>query len=290
MRPVLSKRPALAASAALAALALLSSPPALAQTGGAAPKSGPSSDAKKSDKQQKDKDKAAAQKGSEADQRQTQEQAKKSEEPTADPAKAQPEEKEATRAVFVSGDIAFTRIDLGGISDNLAIDKEGANGLLYGFAAGLRLQNLRVGARWRVFDTTEYNLWSIAGTVGYGLPIRPLSPVFSANIGYVWDQKIQPGAFSSSLPPGTVLPPDVDLRGLLVGLDVNASYWITKFLRVGAFIGTDFFFLSRPKANLPGTIFPIDETFRDKPLYSETGSGISYTINLGLRGAFDIGF
>lgn len=288
MLPVLPKRHALVVAAACAALGLLSSTPAQAQTGGTAPKSGTTSDSKKTDKD-KQKDKAAAQKAPEADQ--TQEQAKKPEDPPADGA-AKPEEaeKEATKAVFFSGDLAFTRVDLGGISDNLAIDKEGANGLLYGFAGGLRLKNLRVGARWRVFDTSEYNMWSVAGTVGYGLPMRPLSPTISANLGYVWDQKIQRGAFSSSLPPGTVLPPDVELRGLLVGVDVNASYWITKFLRLGAFIGTDFFFLSRAKADLPASIFPIDESFRNKPLYTETGSGISYTINIGLRGAFDIGF
>lgn len=291
MLPVLPKKHALVASAACAAFALLSSTPAFAQqTGGTAPKSGTTDGAKKSDKDAKDKEKAAAQTNSQADQQQAGEQAKKSEPVEDAEKKAEEQEKEASRAVFVSGDIAFTRVDLGGISDNLAIDKEGANGLLYGFAAGLRLKNLRVGARWRVFDTSEYNLWSVAGTIGYGLPMRPLSPILSANLGYVWDQKIDQGAFSSSLPKGTVLPPDVDLRGLLVGIDLNAAYWVTKFLRVGAFIGTDFFFLSRPQASLPASIFPIDESVRNKPLYNETGSGISYTINVGLRGAFDIGF
>ncbi len=287
MVSVLTKRHALAVSAACAAFALLSSTPAHAQqTGGAAPKSGTATDSKKTDK-----DKAAAPTGSESDQKKAEEQAKKPDEPPADgEKKAEEEEKEAKRAVFVSGDIAFTRVDLGGISDNLAIDKEGANGLLYGFAAGLRLKSLRVGARWRVFDTTEYNMWSVAGTIGYGLPMRPLSPILSANIGYVWDQKIDQGAFSSSLPPGTVLPPNVEIQGLLVGLDLNAAYWITKFLRVGAFIGTDFFFLSRARADLPASIFPVDDVYKNKPLYTETGSGISYTINLGLRGAFDIGF
>jgi hypothetical protein len=170
------------------------------------------------------------------------------------------------------------------------LDKTGANGLLYGLAGGLRFRDLRIGARWRVHSTTEFDMWSVGGSIGYGLPLRPLTPIFTAIVGYVWDQKIERGTFSSSLPPGTVLPPDVDANGLLVGLDVNLAYWISSFLRLGAFIGTDFMFLSRQQAALPSTIFPITDEFKNKPLYSESGSSVAYTINLGLRGAFDVGF
>lgn len=200
------------------------------------------------------------------------------------------EEKEANRAVFVSGDLAFARVDLGGISDNLSFDKPSANGLLYGLAAGLRLKDIRIGGRWRVHSTTEFDMWSVGGSIGYGLPIRPLSPVFTAIVGYVWDQKIERGVFSGSLPPGTVLAPDVDVNGLLVGLDLNASYWVSHFLRLGAFIGTDFMFLSRQQAQLPASIFPIPDDFKNKPLYTDSGSSIAYTLNIGLRGAFDVGF
>jgi hypothetical protein len=200
------------------------------------------------------------------------------------------EEQESHRAVFVSADIAFTRVALGGISDNLSFDKPSASGLLYGLAGGLRLKDFRIGARWRVHSTSEFDMWSIGGSIGYGLPIRPLSPVFTAIVGYVWDQKIERGVFSSSLPNGTVLAPDVDLNGLLVGLDLNASYWVSHFLRIGAFIGSDFMFLSRQQAALPTSIFPITDEFKNKPLYTDSGSSIAYTLNIGLRGAFDVGF
>jgi len=276
-----SKRCAFGACIGLASL--LTAAPALAQTTPTKPAPA-KTDPKAANKDQK--------KASDADTQTAESQTKK--DATTDAAKPtddkEKEEKEANRAVFVSGDIAFTRVDLGGISDNLSFDKPAANGLLYGFAAGLRFKDLRIGARWRAFSTTEYDLWSIAGSIGYGLPLRPLSPVFSAIVGYVWDQKIERSAFSSSLPSGTVLAPDVDVNGLLVGLDVNASYWISSFLRLGAFIGTDFMFLSRQQAALPGSIFPITDEFKNKKLYTDSGSGIAYTINIGLRGAFDIGF
>jgi hypothetical protein len=282
-----SKRCAIGACIAVGSL--LSNAPALAQTGtgtgtGTGTKTAPSKpDAKKEPTKpagQSDPKTAAETQGPKKD-------VPVDAEKTDDKEK---EEKESSRAVFVSGDLAFARVDLGGISDNLSFDKPSANGLLYGLAAGLRFRDLRIGARWRVHSTTEFDMWSVGGSIGYGLPMRPLSPVFTAIVGYVWDQKIERGVFSSSLPNGTVLAPDVDLNGLLVGLDLNASYWLSTFARIGAFIGTDFMFLSRQKAALPTSIFPITDEFKNKPLYTESGSSIAYTLNIGLRGAFDVGF
>jgi hypothetical protein len=216
-------------------------------------------------------------------------------EPTAteDAAKKKEEEddeKESPRAIYFSGDLAFTRVDIGGLVNNLDFEQTAANGVLYGFAAGVRQKDMRYGLRWRVYDTTEYAIWTVAASIGYGLPLRPLSPVFSLNLGYAWDQKVQQGALRGSIPRGTILPPDVDLRGLVLGLDVNASYWITRFLRLGMFIGADFFLLHRLQANIPASIPPITPQERQHPLFTEDGLGLGYSLNVGFRGAFDIGF
>jgi hypothetical protein len=197
---------------------------------------------------------------------------------------------EAKRAIYFSGDLGITRSDLGTISNNLGFDRTAANGLLYGLAGGLRLKDLRFGMRWRVYDTTEFSLWTFALAAGYALPFRPLTPIFSAHLGYVFDQKVQPGLFRSALPEGTIIPPDVDLKGLLVGVDVNASYWITKFLRLGAFIGADLMVLHRAKAPFPPTLFGPTPEMAANPLYADSGSGVGLTVNIGLRGAFDIAF
>ena len=275
-----------AIGACIAAGSLLFTAPALAQTGtgtgtgtGAGTKAAPA----KPDPKKEPTKPAVEPKPAEA-------QAAKKDAPVDAEKTEEGEEKESKRAVFVSGDLAFTRVDLGGISDNTSFDKPAANGLLYGLAAGLRLRDLRIGARWRVHSTSEFDMWSVGGSLGYGLPLRPLSPVFTVIAGYVWDQKIERGVFSSSLPNGTVLAPDVDVNGFLLGLDLNASYWLSNFARIGAFIGSDFMFLSRNQAALPSSIFPISDEFKNKPLYTESGSSIAYTLNIGLRGAFDIGF
>lgn len=210
-------------------------------------------------------------------------------------AEAPPEKKEldtsveTAKAIYFSGDVGFTRSDLGALSNNTGLDRTAANGLLYGLSAGIRLHDLRFGLRWRVYDTTESSLWSFALSAGYALSLRPVTPIFSAHVGYIWDQSLQPGLFRGSLPPGALLPPDVDVKGLLAGLDVNLSYWVTQFLRLGVFAGADLMFLNREQAKLPQSIFGIPQEYSRLPLYSDSGSGVGLNINVGLRGAFDIG-
>jgi len=206
-----------------------------------------------------------------------------------DPPPAPAAEQEAKKAIYLSGELGATRAMLGALMNDLGFDKTGSNGVLYGLAGGLRYGNCRFGARWRVHDTTEVTLWTLALSTGYALPWRPISPIFSAHLGYVFDQTVQPGLFRSALPVGNVLPPNVDLKGAVFGIDVNASYWVTKFLRVGAFLGVDAMYLHREKAPPPQSLFGPTPELAGHPLYAGSGDGIGLNVNLGLRGAFDIG-
>jgi hypothetical protein len=199
------------------------------------------------------------------------------------------EEAEADKAVYFSGDLAFTRSDLGLLSDDLAFDKTGANGVMYGVSGGYRTKNLRLGLRWRVNDTTEFSLWSFAVSAGWALPMRPLTPILSAHLGYVFDQKIEPALIRSSLPPGNIIPPDVDVKGVVLGVDLNAAYWVTTAFRIGPFLGADLMFLHRAKASPAGSMFGPTPDFDVLPLYSESGTGFGLNLNGGIRGAFDIG-
>jgi hypothetical protein len=71
---------------------------------------------------------------------------------------------------------------------------------------------------------------------------------------------------------------------------VVASYWLTSFLRLGPFIGFDATILSRSQAEVPRAVTSIDAETRAKPLYTETGSGLGYMLNIGIRGTGDIAF
>jgi hypothetical protein len=206
--------------------------------------------------------------------------------------KAEEPEKESARAIYFSFDGGFARPDLGGFSNSLSFDKTSANGVTWSVGTGVRLKDIKLGARWRAFDTTEFDLWSVMLEAGYALPLRPVSPGISAHVGYIWDQKLQRPLFASSLPGSrqTVLDPSIDVTGVMVGAEVQAMYWLNKYIRAGGFVGFDMLFLNRSQASLPGTTSPVPEEIRVKPLYTDSGSGVGYVFSIGLRGAFDIGF
>jgi hypothetical protein len=245
---------------------------------------------------EKEKESAAAAAAAEEEKKRKTEEAEKKAEPETKPAEGSeskeldPEKEEPPKAVYISADIGITRADLAAILDDTSFDRTGAFGLLYGLGAGVRLKETRIGLRWRIYDTTEFTLWTIGASFGVGLPLRPLSPVVSVHAGYVFDQRIQAGVMRRSLPEGVVLAPDVDVKGLLAGLDVTASYWFTNFIRLGPFIGADLMLLHRSQATYPRSIFGTDAEIEAKPLYNESGSGLGLNVNIGLRGAFDIGF
>lgn len=192
-------------------------------------------------------------------------------------------------AIYASGELAVTRSDVGLIVDDTGFDRTGANGLAYALAAGYRKGDRRYGLRWTVHDTTELTLWSLALSAGYELPMKPLTPVLSAHLGYVFTRSMQAGLFRSSLPEGTVEPPTVRMRGALLGIEAEASYWLASYFSVGPFLGADLMLLSREKAELPRSIFGIPAELPDEPLYRESGTGLGVNFTLGVRGTFDVG-
>lgn len=212
------------------------------------------------------------------------------------PAPPPPEKKEwddtveAQKAVFITADLGYTRTDMSTIAaSSMAFDSGSANGLLLGLTGGLRLKDWAYGLRYRVYDASNFTLWTFSASVSYALKPRPVTPIIEGHLGYVFDQSIDRKVFESSLPEGTILPPDVDVKGLILGGEGSANYWLTTWFRVGAFIGLDFMFLSREKAPLPQSTFGPTPEVETLPLYKDSGFGIGVNINVGLRGSFEIG-
>jgi hypothetical protein len=210
----------------------------------------------------------------------------------ADPAapKADDSEKEGLRAVYISGDLGYTRPDVGALSNNTGFDKTAAGGLLAGIGIGYRWRELRFGARFRDTSTTQFNLWSLMGEVGYALPFRPISPFIFLHAGYMFDSGIQRSVVQSSLPETNALTPNVHLEGLVVGAELGASYWVTKFLRLGPFVGFDLTFLHRDQVDLPQSILPLSDQTKNNPLFSGSGNGTGYIFSIGIRATGDISF
>jgi hypothetical protein len=199
-------------------------------------------------------------------------------------------DKEAPRAIYLSGELGFTRADIGGITDTFAFDKTGANGLVAGLGLGYRYKALRIGARFRDASTTEYSLWSLMGEVGFGLPFKPLTPIIFIHAGYIFDEGVERSVVASSLPRANVLTPNIELNGLVLGAEVYAAYSVTKVFKVGPFLGADFTFLHRAQPSPPQSLQPIDDNTGSNALFGDSGSGIGYMLNLGVRATGDITF
>ena len=207
----------------------------------------------------------------------------------AEPAAAAETEKEDRRAIYLSGELGFTRADIGGFSDTFAFDKTVANGLVAGLGIGHRYKALRIGGRFRDASTTEYSLWSIMGEVGFGLPLKPLAPIVFIHAGYIFDEGVERSVVASSLPRSNVLTPNIELNGLVLGAEVYGAYSVTKTLKVGPFLGLDLTFLHRAQPSPPQSLQPVDNA-GSSALFGDSGSGIGYMLNLGVRVTGDIAF
>jgi len=207
----------------------------------------------------------------------------------AEPAPTAETEKEDRRAIYLSGELGFTRADIGGLTDTFAFDKTGANGLVAGLGVGYRYKALRIGGRFRDASTTEYSLWSIMGEVGYGLPFKPLTPIVFIHAGYIFDEGVERSVVASSLPRTNVLTPNIELDGLVLGAEVYGAYSVTKFFKVGPFLGLDLTFLHRAQPSPPQSLQPTDRA-ASSALFGDSGSGIGYMLNVGLRVTGDLAF
>ncbi len=198
--------------------------------------------------------------------------------------------KEDPRAVYLSAELGFTRADIGGFTDSFAFDKTGANGLLAGLGIGYRYKGLRIGGRFRDASTTEYSLWSLMGEVGFGLPFKPLTPIIFIHAGYIFDEGVERSLVASSLPKANVLTPNIELNGLVLGAEVYAAYSVTKFFKIGPFIGLDLTFLHRAQPSPPQSLQPIIDDTGSNALFGGSGNGIGYMLNLGVRITGDLAF
>ena len=194
--------------------------------------------------------------------------------------------------LLFNAEFGVGRTSLAGFSDSLSFDKFAANGLMYGVGAGVRLGDVRLGARFRSQSTTEFTMWSLLAEAGYGIKLEPLEPIFLFHVGYSWNQQLERATISSSLPPGNLLKPEVDLHTLVLGAEVNALYSINQAVKVGPFIGFDFLIVKRDQVDLPQSIFAGQTTsgYTNLPLYNEDGHSVGYNLNLGIRGVLDFGF
>jgi len=123
----------------------------------------------------------------------------------------------------------------GGLVDaKLARSKQA--GMMYGAGLGLRLLVFTFGARFRLGNFSDYQLWTLNGEVGMHIPLGRIEPYFTLGGGYASLGSFDTAKIGSNLKGAHGL----DVRGGF-GVDV----YLTNTFSVGGNLTGDLLFLGR---------------------------------------------
>jgi hypothetical protein len=156
----------------------------------------------------------------------------------------------------------------GSLLDGAVLEDSGS-GLSLGAGAGVRLVFVTLGARFRIAQLSDWNLWTLGGELGLHLPFGALEPSFRVGVGYA----------ALANPSAEGLPGldsgDVDVSGIDARLGANLDYYVNPLLSFG--VRGSFEVLALWRAGAAGA------ADRGLPAsYAEDGDGIGYGATLGV--------
>jgi hypothetical protein len=113
----------------------------------------------------------------------------------------------------------------------------------FGGGAGVRLIFLTIGARFRLAQATDWNLWTLNGEVGLHIPLGALEPYVVLGAGYA-----SLGSFSGELASTLLSAGDIEVSGFNARLGGGLDWYLDPLLSVGAQGTLDLLVLSRSGA------------------------------------------
>jgi hypothetical protein len=138
-------------------------------------------------------------------------------------------------------------------------------GMLFGAGLGVRLLVFTVGARFRLGNFSEWQLWTLDLEGGLRVPIGSLEPYVNVAAGYA-----SLGSFSASDPSSS----KASVKGFNARIGVGLDYYISNTFSVGGNLSGDLLFLSRAAQS--------DATGDGAAVYGKDGSSIGAGTTLTL--------
>jgi hypothetical protein len=128
----------------------------------------------------------------------------------------------------------------------LGLPRPDSAGALFGLSAGARLLVFTLGARFRLHQLADYNLWQMTGLAGFHVPLGSWDVGGDFFMGYA-----SVGSWSgpAGIPAGTAP------AGLHLGVQGGADYYLAKWFSLGADAGIEWLFLGRAGLNGVGLSF-----------------------------------
>jgi hypothetical protein len=150
---------------------------------------------------------------------------------------------------WINAEFGFEHLGLQTFKANNLVDaavvETNPTGLLYGGALGVRLVFITLGARFRLGNFPEWQLWTLNAELGLRIPLGALEPYFTFGGGYA-----SLGAFDSDNVGGDLNQAGVDVTGYDIRGGFGMDYYFSDAFSLGANLTGELLFLTRPGASL----------------------------------------
>ena len=119
--------------------------------------------------------------------------------------------------------------------------KTSQTGLMYGAGLGLRLVFITLGARFRLGQFSEWDIWTLNGELGIHIPLGAVEPYFTFGGGYA-----SMGAFDGNNLGGSLSSEDVDIKGYDIRGGFGIDVYVSSTFSIGANLTGEMLVLTRP--------------------------------------------
>jgi hypothetical protein len=186
--------------------------------------------------------------------------------------------------VWLNADIAGEYVGLQTLKANQLVDSNVVSskglGASYGAGLGVRLLLFTAGARFRLANFSDWQLWTLNAEAGLRIPIGRVEPYFTLGAGYASLGDFKGSDLAASLKSASVTATGIDARGG-VGVDV----YLTNTFSVGANLTGEVLFLGRSASSSVRLPTPPGGATQAQTnaaaVYNGHGSGIGAGATLG---------
>lgn len=148
--------------------------------------------------------------------------------------------------VWVEAEAGYEYLALQSFQANSLVDAavvaDNGSAFAFGAGAGVRLVFITLGARFRVAQFTDWDLWTLNGEIGLHVPLGVLEPSFTFGAGYA-----SLGAFDLNNAAGFSAD-GVDVSGFNARAGAALDWYVNPLLSVGAHSSFDLLVLYRDAA------------------------------------------
>jgi hypothetical protein len=153
------------------------------------------------------------------------------------------------------------------------------SGIVYGAGIGLRLVFLTGGARFRLGNFPDWQLWTLDAELGIHIPLGAVEPYFTFGGGYA-----SMGDFSQANVGSDFNNAGVSISGWNLRMGGGLDIYLSHVVSIGGNVSGDVMFLSRPGVSASntqtggGTLSAVYDADG-----SSIGAGVTFTGVVGLH-------